>query len=168
MSAFKKIIGFFLIYLLPGIVLYIGYEGYLWYQQDQEIRTQISHAPAFELYDLDGRKIDFHQPIKKVFIGFHPQCDYCQLEVQELNREQFDNVEFYWIAMAPVRLLNGFKNKYIKQPNHYVLADTLMQFESYFPAPINPCLYIYDEQNQLIDYFHGKAEVAELKKVLAE
>jgi thiol-disulfide isomerase/thioredoxin len=100
---------------------------------------------------------------------FHPECDHCQHETEELtkNIEQFRNIQIVMATMVPVTEMKNFIEKYkLSQYDNIIVAQDVSFFlPPFFQFNNLPFLAFYNKKQKLIDTFSGSMKIeAVLKK----
>lgn len=162
----KKILVNIVIYILPGVVLYLGYYAYKQYKYDAVIKERIGEIPPMSFLTLEGDSISFKQnKITTVLIEFNPGCDYCQIEAKDIfdNKESLSHLDIYFISKAPLSAINKFRSEYkfTETDQFTFLQDQYYEMDK-FPSAIIPSTYIYGEKGKLLFYNFGITEAQDI------
>jgi peroxiredoxin len=161
---FRKSLLVIVYYVLPGLLLFGIFQGYLMYQYNSEIEEEFGTQPAFSIYDLEGKpfKLDSISTRKKIIIKFNPQCDYCIEEAVDLlnHQEELQNTNVYMVSSDDVQNIKDFKEgKGFNGLSQFIFLNDPKHDLDVFPSPVIPFAYLYDTSGNLISYYHGKSEV---------
>ena len=101
-----------------------------------------------------------------LIIYFHPDCDYCHYEVEQiiLNMDKFSMHQIIMIATATRKSIEEFTlNHYLTEfDNISVLIDTLDQFYEAFGPNSLPTSFIYNKDKNLVKRFEGEVSTEAL------
>ena len=115
--------------------------------------TTLEGSPVF-LKELTG---------KIVLIFFQPDCDHCQREAEEIekNLKAFSGYALYFISSNPGNEIEQFAKTYklSGRPN-VTFAQTTTENVITFYGPIAaPSVYIYSNDGQLVKAFNGQTDI---------
>lgn len=162
----KKILVNIAIYILPGVILYLGYYAYKQHEYNSIIEERIGQIPQMSFLTLEGDSISFEQKGKTtVLIEFNPGCDYCQKEATDIinNKENLSHLDIYFISKAPLSAINKFRSEYkfTETDQFTFLQDQYYEMDK-FPSVIIPSTYIYNEKGELLFYNFGITEAQDI------
>ena len=132
----------------------------------KEAEARIQSIPQTEFVSLTGGKIslrNFNTQKKMVIVYFHPECDYCKYEAQEIaqNSAAFNHCQIVMVtADDSLQRIEQFCNEYNLWgiDNFEVLLDKENRFKKIFGKAVVPSLYIYDENQKLTKRFLGETK----------
>jgi peroxiredoxin len=127
----------------------------------------VNEQPAIPLTLLDNsvRNVD-ELTGKNVLIFFQPDCDHCQREAAEIERnlEAFGNATLYFITSAPLEEVKPFADAYKLngRPNvFFAFTPAAFVLNNYGPISA-PSVYIYSEDHKLVKAFNGETPVGKI------
>jgi thiol-disulfide isomerase/thioredoxin len=161
----KKKIILTIVVMLSSFLGYFGYTGFKRQALNNEVEKNMQWVPNYSFYDLDGGK--YSNGLVKgnpmVFIYFHPECEHCQYEAEQLllKRDSFKGVQLVMVSPAPIDAVKQFFSSYhlTEIENLDVLWDKENKFESYFGESIFPTVIIYDNQGKLRKKYKGEVSI---------
>ncbi|HTF21493.1 MAG TPA: redoxin domain-containing protein [Chryseolinea sp.] len=131
--------------------------------------SPINEQPAIPLTLLDNTQVNVKDLTgKNALIFFQPDCDHCQREAQEFERnlEAFAGTTLYFITSGPLEEIKAFADTYklSGRPNvHFAFTPALNVLNSYGPISA-PSVYVYSGDHQLVKAFNGETPI---EKILA-
>lgn len=136
------------------------------YSEKKEVEKRIQTLPAAEFVSLSGERVDLHDfdPKKHmVIVYFHPECDHCHYEAQEIgqNVNAFNNCQLVMVTSDDsLKRIENFCSEYHLWDidNFDVLIDKENQFKKVFGKAVIPSVYIYDENQKLTKRFFGETK----------
>ena len=115
---------------------------------------------------LKAQDIPDGRPI--VLLFFRPDCPHCQEETRDIlaHIDSFQNVQFYMLALEPLRDIREFNLKYhIAQYRNFTIGkDQERSFLHTFRPATVPYIAIYDGNKKLVKIYNGGAEINYLYK----
>jgi peroxiredoxin len=127
--------------------------------------------PAMTLTNFDGSKQSVKDiKGKTVLILFQPDCDHCQREAVEIekNLERFNGYQLYFVSSDAIPAIDKFSSDYrLKDKANVHFAQTTVQnVLDNFGAISAPSLYIYNEQGKLVQSFNGETAIEVVLKYI--
>lgn len=172
----KKTIKITIVLLSLIAIIYLICRSYAIYQLKKEIQSQIQAIPDTEFINLYGIKADLkgyagYKPI--VIIYFHPECELCQYEAQEIiqNAEAFKDYQLIFITPDDsIPRIGQFCQEYHlwELENLEVLLDRNNKFKETFGKAILPSIYIYNKQGILAKTYLGETKPGAIIATLKE
>ncbi|MFW6249120.1 MAG: peroxiredoxin family protein [Bacteroidota bacterium] len=150
-------------FIVGGFLVFQVIRGF---NEKKEAEERIQSIPQAAFVSLTGEKVslrDFDPAKPLVIIYFHPECDYCQYEAQEIaqNSIAFNNCQLVMItADDSLQRIEQFCNEYNfwEIDNLEVLQDEENRFKKIFGKAVIPSIYIYDENQKLTKCFLGETK----------
>lgn len=128
--------------------------------------------PDFTFHTLDGQLFGRDNLIKGkkvMMVYFHPLCDICQRETEEIidNIGFFKDVEILMVSPANEDDVKKFYDQYrLKNFSQIkVLLDKDDIFYKLFDAKAYPSLYLFNESYDLIGTFETETDFTDIRKV---
>jgi peroxiredoxin len=123
--------------------------------------VKLANGNRFNLHDLEE---------KSVLVLFHPDCDHCQHEAEQIekNLTAFDGYQLYFVSADNMDLIAKFAADYklINHPSiHFAQADP-NDIYNHFGGIKTPSIYVYTKGGTLKKSFSGQTEVQEIINVL--
>lgn len=141
----------------------------------QYINSKREKLPSFTYYTLEGKKYsekDLKEDTRLMIVYFNPLCEVCQNEMKEIlsNIDYFNDIQLVMISpSSKEEIVNFVKNyKLNDYPQIKVLHDMNDVFYKEFHAIGYPSLYLYDENQVLLEHFDSHADIAEIKDAFGE
>lgn len=140
------------------IVVFLGVMAYLFssLQEKKERVKALAHIPSFSVQTIDNKiftQKDLPQG-KKVLVYFHPECHYCQAEMEELAKINAQYPDIHWILFTdePLEKIRKFAEQYqlTHQPNITWCNDPNSQVYLSFAMKSVPYFLGYNDENQLV------------------
>lgn len=171
----KKLIQFLLITVLSCSIVCLCKNIIYSYKDKKKIAEHIQTLPHACFKSLAGNLIcfdKFNHEKPLVIIYFHPECEHCQYEAQEIgkNAEIFSNCQLVMLTSDDsLQRINSFckTNHLWEVDNIEVLLDTNNRFKEVFGKAIIPSIYIY-ENKKLKKQFLGETKMETILTVLNE
>ncbi|WP_299102963.1 TlpA disulfide reductase family protein [uncultured Alistipes sp.] len=136
----------------------------------------IRSLPAVELQTLDSLAYntnmlaDTGKP--SVIVCFHPDCDFCGMEADELIKHYKDlgDVNLLFVTFASKEETTAFLEQHPLDaiPGANVLLDPNLDFFITFDVDAPPMSFIYDRHQKLVKRHKGTVAVDQLKQYLAK
>lgn len=122
--------------------------------EQPDIPLTMSDNSTLNVRDLTGTN---------VLVFFQPDCDHCQREAAEFERnlEAFAGATVYFIASGPMEEIKTFANTYKLngKPNvHFAFTPATVVLNTYGPISA-PSIYVYSEDHKLVKGFNGETPV---------
>jgi cytochrome oxidase Cu insertion factor (SCO1/SenC/PrrC family) len=136
-----------------------------------ETPAKLTGLPDITLIGPDGSQFSTNTlPGKTILIFFGADCDHCQREAQQIQRnlKEFDAHTLYFISMDPFPVIHKFAQTYglQHQPNvHFVRADGGSVFRS-MGYMKTPTICVYAANKSLTKRFDGETKIEAILKVL--
>ncbi|MGC3948244.1 MAG: redoxin domain-containing protein [Chryseolinea sp.] len=130
----------------------------------QDASSSVNEQPSFMLTLLDNTEVNVKDLTgKNALIFFQPDCDHCQREAQEFERnlEAFGGTTLYFITSGPMEEIKAFADTYklSGRPNvHFAFTQALNVLNNYGPISA-PSVYIYSEDHKLVKGFNGETPI---------
>ena len=161
-----------LLFILCGLLL-LGYLTMHKIKQTERIEEKIQTIPQFSFQEILGDNFNssyINSDKSCLIIYFHPECDYCQYEAEQivLNMDQFSNHQIIMISSASRDSIEKFVNSYhlLEFDNISILIDTLDGFHNIFGHNPFPTSFIYNKERKLVKQFKGEVTTEALLKYL--
>ncbi|MBA7586881.1 hypothetical protein ES708_28888 [subsurface metagenome] len=131
-SQFKIQLKYILIITLLCGLSFLCYSITIKIRQKKIVESKIQTLPQFNFQDIfsstfNSSNINNNNPC--LIIYFHPECEYCHYEVEQisLNIDRFCHFQIIMISPASRESVKDFANKYhlLEFDNISVLIDTL-------------------------------------------
>ncbi|QIA09590.1 peroxiredoxin family protein [Draconibacterium halophilum] len=130
------------------------------------ITEQMQMLPKACFYSLLGDSIcidEFDSQKNLVMIYFHPECEHCQYEAQEIgqNAIAFSSCQLLMITSDDsIPRVEDFCNNYNlwELENFEILLDKQNHFKEVFGRAVIPSVYIYDKEQKLKKQFLGETK----------
>ena len=155
------------------VVCYIGYKSISEIRRRNNLDNKYKTLPEFKLskiFDSYVNSSDIKTNNSFLIIYFHPDCDYCHYEVEQiiLNMDKFSMHQIIMIATATRKSIEEFTlNHYLTEfDNISVLIDTLDQFYEAFGPNSLPTSFIYNKDKNLVKRFEGEVSTEALLEFL--
>jgi len=163
--------------VLPIIIVFaISYLGYSIIQISQNKKTRderIAQIPAFELKTMQEKiftKNDLIHTMPIVFIYFNSECDFCQVETEEIasNIKNLEGMQIIFVSNEPISQIITFQQKYKldKYNNVLFLYDFGGNFLLQLGIKTIPSSLIYSKKGILLSKNNGPIKVDYLLKSL--
>ena len=136
-----------------------------------ETPAPANQQPDFLIVFLDGQKKSFQTLEGKVaLILFQPDCDHCQREAADIekNLPGFKDFKLYFVSSASLNEIDAFAREYkLKdKPNVFFGTTEAVNVLKHFGPVETPSLYLYSEQKQLIESFNGEVAIEVVVKYI--
>src|SRR6187549_3929263 len=121
----------------------------------------VNEQPSIPLTLLDNTQINVKDLTgKNALIFFQPDCDHCQREAQEFERnlDAFAGTTLYFITSGPMEEIKAFADTYKLngRPNvHFAFTASLNVLNNHGPISA-PSVYIYSGDHKLVKGFNGE------------
>ncbi|QGY43529.1 redoxin domain-containing protein [Maribellus comscasis] len=163
MRKFYKGIIIAIISVIGGFLTYQVIEDY---SEKKEVEKQTQILPDASFNSLSGIPVnlhDFNQTQPLVIIYFHPECEHCQYEAQEIGQNAYAFNHCQLVMVTPddsLQRVENFCSDYHlwELDNCEVLLDTKNRFQKVFGKAIIPSVYIYATNRKLITHFLGETK----------
>ncbi len=171
----RKIAKYFVIIILGFVVGYMVVLITDKYSEKKEAETRIQTLPDVVFTSVFGDTINllaFDQTQPLVLVYFHPECEHCQYEAQEIgqNATAFSNCQLVMVTYddSLQRVKNFCETYHLWEiDNIEVLLDTENQFKKVFGRAVAPSVYIY-ENRKLKKQFLGETKLEAILDALNE
>lgn len=91
---------------------------------------------------------------RTVILFFHPECVFCQKELEEVIARHMEcrNTQWIFITLAPLEIVEEFLMEYPLEsiPDAYLLREDWPDMYERFGVKGPPALFIYDENGKLM------------------
>jgi len=172
-SQFKIQLKYILIITLLCGLSFLCYSITIQIRQKKIIERKIQTLPQFSFPEILGNNFNssyINSDKSCLIIYFHPECDHCQYEAEQicLNIDQFYNFQIVMISPASRESIEDFANNYhlLEIDNISILIDTLDVFHNAFgPNPL-PTSFIYNKERKLVKQFKGEVTTEALLNYL--
>lgn len=150
---------------MPPLVIWEEkiYKGY---SSKKEAEQRIQVLPDASFHSLSGIPVnlnDFDKTRPLVIIYFHPECEHCQYEAQEIgqNTAAFNHCQMVMVTPDDsLQRVENFCSEYHlwELDNIEILLDTENRFQKVFGKAIIPSVYIYTTNRKLSKNFYGETK----------
>lgn len=162
----KKVAKYLLIILVGFSVGYVFSEIIKKHTEEKQGERRIQTLPSAFFESLTGEEVNLHDfdPEKPmVIVYFHPECEYCRYEAQDIvqNITAFHHCQMVLITPDDsIKRVENFCTKYhLWELNNFeILIDPNNQFKKVFGKALIPSIYIYDKNWQFKRYFPGETK----------
>lgn len=162
----KRITKYVLILLLAFAVGYLVSRVTADYNEKNEAEKRIRLLPNVAFISLNGNPVNLHefdQTKPLVIVYFHPECEHCQYEAQEIgqNANAFKTCQMVMITYDDsIKRVENLcrRNNLWEVDNIEILFDTENQFKKVFGKAVIPSVYIYDVDRKLKKRFFGETK----------
>lgn len=162
----KKLLKTILIAVISIIGGFLTYHTVKGYNEKKEAERRIQTLPQAEFISLTGKEVNLHDfdPEKPmVIVYFHPECDHCHYEAQEIgqNAAAFKHCQVVMVTSDDsLKRIENFCAEYNlwELNNIEVLIDSNNRFKKIFGKALVPSVYIYDSARKLKRYFPGETK----------
>jgi peroxiredoxin len=97
------------------------------------------------------------QPV--VLMYFHPECELCQSEIQQVSKKaiQMENIQWILVSNASRETVNAFAETHGLLPIHNmrILIDTDMNLCDYLQLKSIPSCFVYNRRHRLVKVIYG-------------
>lgn len=171
MNSKQKIFLFFILFVLVGMT---GF--YLWYNASPlqvtkaPLRAEVTQLPA-ELPFLALTPFVYPPTNQKsIIFYFHPECDHCGFEADDIQKRlaDFQDTQLIWISPADSATIRQFAKQYQldQAPNIHWMSDTANVFPKMFNPDLLPSSWVFDRNGSLLKHFNGQTKLETLLKYL--
>lgn len=162
----RKIAKYFVIALAVFVVGFLVVRITDEYNEKKEAEKRIQTLPAAEFVSLAGKGVnlnDFDPKKPMVIVYFHPECDHCHYEAQEIgqNVNAFNICQLVMVTSDDsLKRIENFCSEYHlwEVDNFEILIDKENQFKKVFGKAVIPSVYIYDKNQKLRKRFLGETK----------
>ncbi|WP_166966052.1 peroxiredoxin family protein [Yeosuana marina] len=169
----KKILKVIIIVFIFSLLSYLVYNVYDKMQYKNNIEKSLQIIPEFSFKTLENKdftKADLALNIPTIFIYFNTECDYCQHEAQNINKniEFFKNCQILFVSTEDIKSIKEFGDNYnlSLHSNITFLYDSSNTFSNRFDATSVPYILVYNMNQELIKKHKGQLKVEVLIKLL--
>lgn len=132
--------------------------------------------PDFKILLPDGKTSFYTENLSKkkktIIINFSPECEYCQLQTEELIKhiDQFKGTQIVMATSLPFEKMKQFYNEFhiAKYPGIIMGQDVLFFFSRYYKNHYLPGIAVYNKKRALLDFYDGGVKTEELIKLVSE
>lgn len=167
MKTFKTIIA-----LTLAVALGIGCQ-----KKEEKVETapvvqQASNdLPAMPITFLDGTTIQAKSITGSfILVLFQPDCDHCQREAQEFqkNLAAFNNYTLFFVSSVGLPETEAFAKQYglSGQPNIKFGTTAVENVLNNFGAISAPSIYIYNGSGKLVKKFNGETDIQQILEAI--
>jgi len=158
------------------VIIALFYTGYKIVELSRHKKNQaekIVHIPSFELKstlgeDFTNKNLKKNVPV--VFFYFNSECDFCQVEIQDVvrNMKKFEGIQLIFVSFEPVQKIIMFQATYkLDIYNNVVfLSDCKNTFSEIFGVKALPSSLVYDKNGKFVNRNNGAVKVDYLLKML--
>ena len=171
-SQFKIQLKYILIITLLCGLSFLCYSITIQIRQKKIIESKIQTIPQFSFQETLGGnfKSAYINNNSCLIIYFHPECEYCHYEAEQisLNIDRFYDFQIIMISTASRESVKDFANNYhlLEFDNISVLIDTLDAFHNTFGSNPFPTSFIYNKERKLVKQFKGEVKIEALLNYL--
>lgn len=160
-------------WLVYGILFMLGLFAAMIAKKHKQKETTIEQRqvlPALNFKDLNGKPLSVEKNKSVVVIYFHPDCDYCSLEMDYI-RDNIDALrasEIVLISSADRDATLPFVTKkgVDKFSNVKIGLDSNDEFFRSFASRMIPSIFIYDKKGHLQKFYKGETSIETILKYL--
>lgn len=171
----KQVIRLFIIVALSISGVWLGKKIVQTYKHKKVSEQQIQTLPHACFESLEGKTIcidEFNPEKPLVLVYFHPECEHCQYEAQEIgqNTEAFSNCQLLMVTYddSLQRVKNFCETYHLWEiDNIVVLIDAENQFKKVFGKAVVPSVYIY-KNRKLKKQFLGETKLETIIEIINE
>ena len=162
----------FLAFLLFLALAYFGYKGIQKEKKKKMITSSIQTIPSISFPSIQDttKQINLEVSHSCILIYFHPECEHCQYEAQQLveNKNQLLGVSILMISDASFELVNQFyvDFKLGTLDNLKVLWDRDKEFDNHFGNSKYPTVFIYNQHGNLMKKYEGETKIEAIIKYI--
>lgn len=162
-----KIFAIIIPVVLIGIMIYL----YVGFKKKIEKVEALKSIPAFSVKDINGKSVTQNDIPKgnKVLVYFNPECEYCQMEMEELSQINNQHKDVNWIMFTdkPIEEIRKFAETYHldKAENIKWCNDPKSEVYLKFAMTGIPYFLGYNSENKLV---HRSTGATKIEKVLAD
>lgn len=162
-----KIFAVFIPAVLIGILIYL----FVGFQKKKETVEALKNIPAFSVKDINGNSVTQNDIPEgnKVLVYFNPECEYCQMEMEELSQINEKHKDINWIMFTDKSLkeIKQFAQKYNLDKEDNIRWCNDPKSEVYFKFAMTGIPYFlgYNSENKLV---HRSTGAIKIEKVLAD
>lgn len=166
----KRLLKIFAI-LIPVILIGIMIYLFVGFQKKKEKVEALKNIPVFSVKDINGNSVTQRHITEgnKVLVYFNPECEYCQMEMQELSQINEKHKDINWIMFTdkPLEEIRVFAEKYNldKAENIKWCNDPQSLVYQKFAMTGIPYFLGYNSENKLV---HRSTGATKIEKVLAD
>jgi peroxiredoxin len=169
----KSIFRYLIFFIIICSLISLGYLTVTGIKKKEGFQSKIQTLPQFSFQQILGGNFESPHINNKnscLIIYFHPECDYCHYEAEQigLNIDRFYNFQIIMISTASCESVKDFANNYhlLEFDNISVLIDTLDVFHNTFGPNPFPTSFIYNKERKLVKQFKGEVSTEALLKYL--
>ena len=163
----KSVIRILVIIVLSFSGVWLGKKIVQTYRHKKVTEQQIQALPHACFESLAGKTVcidEFNPEKPLVLVYFHPDCEHCQYEAQEIgqNAATFSNCQLVMITHddSLQRVKNFCENNHLWEvDNIEVLIDNADQFKTVFGKAVIPSVYIYGTDRKLKKQYLGETRI---------
>jgi len=161
------------------LIVIIVVVGCLWYMsynkiaQKKAAQEQISQIPDFEFGTLAGDTISLNyldSEENTVIIYFNTHCDFCQFELEELEKRisDFEKTHFLLVSAEPMDILKSYaaQHSFNSLSNVDICRCSYQKLNQWFGKLPAPSIFIYDPEGQLIKHFKEAVKIDDILSTL--
>jgi|GEM_PF-2321268 len=166
----KYLVGFVLLLTAGWLIAHTLYTYRAKKVATEKIQT-LQHG-CFE--SLHGGQIcvdGFNPNQSTVILYFHPECEHCQYEANEIGRQPERFAKANMILITPVdstKRIEAFADQYKlwQVDNLVILLDRKGQFKKEFGTSVVPSVFIYGANKRLLKQFVGEVKMEAVLKII--
>ena len=153
--------------VLIGILVYL----FLGFQKKKKNVEALKSISAFSVKDIIRNSVTQNDIPEgnKVLVYFNPECEYCQMEMEELSKINEKHKDVNWIMFTdkPLEEIKSFAQKYNldKAENIRWCNDPKSEVYLKFAMTGIPYFLGYNSENKLV---HRSTGATKIEKVLAD
>lgn len=162
------------------LCLLIGLTGitgiYLWNTVNQPQPQETNKAPEVAQLPSELPFLALNTFIyppknqKSIIFYFHPECDHCGYEADDVKKQlaDFQSAQLIWISPVDSATIRQFAQQHqLDQiPNIHWMSDTANVFPKIFNPDLLPSSWIFDRDGKLLKHFNGQTKPENLLKYL--
>ncbi|MBU4539428.1 MAG: TlpA family protein disulfide reductase [Weeksellaceae bacterium] len=157
--------------LIPAVLIGILIYLFVGFQKKKEKVEALKNIPAFSVKDINGNSVTQNDIPEgnKVLVYFNPECEYCQMEMEELSQINGKHKYVNWVMFTdkPLEEIRRFAQKYNldKAENIRWCNDPKSEVYINFAMTGIPYFLGYNSENKLV---HRSTGAIKIEKVLAD
>jgi peroxiredoxin len=160
----RKILRTLIIIVIFCILGYLGYGIYSKANIKEQVAVRIATLPDFTFRRIDGKEITKKHSLGKALwlIFFHTDCEYCQMEAENIHEfGELNNLKIWLVSAEHPDTLGQFSNRYTlaKLRHVQVLNDALHLGYHTFDVISSPTSFLYGADGVLIKQYKGVVKV---------
>jgi peroxiredoxin len=169
----KKIVLTLIVVSITCLLGYLSYGIYLKMRKKNETVSRVASIPSFKFVTPEGKKITERNssgtPLWLIF--FHSDCEYCQMEAENIRKAgKLNNIQIWMASPESPDTLSAFGAKFgLNNLSHVqLLNDTHDAGYHTFNVTSSPASFLYGPGGALIRQYKGVVKMETVLKDLEE